>query len=62
MDSQDREFESWKWSNNCLDLNDCLDIPVYDHGFLENRGDGSALQVVELRLTDSYSKFRASLN
>lgn len=36
------------WSNNHLNFNDCLDIPVADHGFLDNSSDGSALQIAEL--------------
>lgn len=34
MDSQAIESKSWMWSNNGLDLNDYLDIPVHDHVFL----------------------------
>lgn len=54
MDSQATESKSCMWSNNCLDLNDCLDIPLRDQSFLENSSDGSALQIAELRSTDSF--------
>lgn len=62
MDSQATESKSWIRSNNQFDLNDCLDIPLHGHGFLEHNSDGYALQIAELCSSDSYRKFKASLN
>lgn len=53
MDKKVTESKSSMWSNNCFDLNDCLNIPVHDHGYLENSSDGSAPQIAELRFSDS---------